>query len=367
MDAGEQALRSSGETVAAAHRRLWRGRSRTILIIVGSIVVTIGVIGLIAHAANFHELLVTWRRADRRWFVLMVVGEACAYLGYILAYRSVAAVFGGPRLGFVLTARIVAAGFGAMVAATSAGGLAVDYWALRRAGADRHSSIARVLALNTLEWAVLSAMTVVAAVAVGVRGGSKTVWLEVGWACVVAACYATAAFMSSPARITRYLHPSSPNKARQLLADAIGGVAICREVIRHPLRHPAAVGGTFIYWAGNLLCLWGALRAVGVTLPPDKLILGYATGYLATMVPLPLAGAGSVDAAMVFGLTLVRVPLAAALLAVAGLRLVTFWLPLIPAVIAAAGMDGIRRELPEVVHPRAEAERRAREQEKPAP
>ena len=66
---------------------------------------------------------------------------------------------------------------------------------------------------------------------------------------------------------------------------------------------------------------------------------------------------------MVFGLTLVRVPLAAALLAVAGLRLVTFWLPLIPAVIAAAGMDGIRRELPGVVHPRAEAAWRERQQE----
>lgn len=187
--------------------------------------------------------------------------------------------------------------------------------------------------------------------------------VEVGWACVVAACYATAAFMSSPVRIARFLHPASPNKARQLLADAIGGVAICREVIRHPLRHPAALGGVAIYWAGNLVCLWGALQAVGVTLPPDQLILGYATGYLATMVPLPLAGAGSVDAAMVFGLTLVRVPLAAALLAVAGLRLVTFWLPLIPAVIAAAGMDGIRRELPGVVHPRAEAAWRERQQE----
>ena len=81
------------------------------------------------------------------------------------------------------------------------------------------------------------------------------------------------------------------------------------------------------------------------------------------MVPLPLAGAGSVDAAMVFGLTLVRVPLAPALLAVAGLRLVTFWLPLIPAVIAAAGMDRIRRELPEVVHPRAESARRERQRE----
>ncbi|HEX5260152.1 MAG TPA: lysylphosphatidylglycerol synthase transmembrane domain-containing protein [Gaiellales bacterium] len=356
-------MRSPGAIVATARWHLTGRRTRTVLIIAGSIAVTLSVVTLIAHAANFHQLLVTWREADRRWFALMVAGEAFAYLGYILAYRSVAAVFGGPRLGFVLTTRIVAAGFGAMVAATSAGGLAVDYWALRRAGADRHSSIARVLALNTLEWAVLSAATVAAAVAVLVRGGSRSVWLEVGWACVVAACYATAAFMSSPVRITRFLHPKSPNKARRLLADAIGGVAICREVIRHPRRHPAALGGVAIYWAGNLLCLWGALQAVGVTLPPDALILGYATGYLATMVPLPLAGAGSVDAAMVFGLTLVRVPLAPALLAVAGLRLVTFWLPLIPAVIAAAGMDRIRRELPEVVHPRAESARRERQRE----
>lgn len=47
-------------------------------------------------------------------------------------------------------------GFGAFFAGASVGGLAVDYWALRQAGATPHGSTRRVLALNTLEWAALT-------------------------------------------------------------------------------------------------------------------------------------------------------------------------------------------------------------------
>ncbi len=321
----------------------------------------VGVAALIGKAAHYDRLLESWRDASKAWFAVMLVGEAMAYAGYIVAYRALARMFGGPRLGYWITTRIVAAGFGAMVAATSAGGLAVDYWALRRAGVRQHGAIRRVLALNTLEWAVLAggAATAAAAEAAGAGRGAPT-FLELAWLTVVPACVLAAAWTTAPSRCERLSHPPPrAGRPRELFADAIGGVVIVRTVVAHPLRHAAPLVGVAVYWAGDLLCLWGGLRALDVHLGLAALVLGYATGYLSTMLPLPLAGAGGVDAAMVFGLRLVGVPLAAGLLGVLAYRLVNFWLPVIPAVAAGATMKGVRDELPEVVHPRARAHARA--------
>jgi uncharacterized membrane protein YbhN (UPF0104 family) len=69
-------------------------------------------------------------------------------------------------------------------------------------------------------------------------------------------------------------------------------------------------------------------------LPLSELVLAYATGYAATVLPLPFAGVGGVDAAMTFALTAVGLPLARALVAVAVYRLFGFWLPTIPALAA---------------------------------
>jgi uncharacterized membrane protein YbhN (UPF0104 family) len=332
------------------------GRRRALIVGGIGLVAFVGVAALIGRAAHYDRLLEAWRAASKAWFPLMLVGEALAYAGYILAYRAIARMFEGPRLGYWLTTRIVAAGFGALVAATSAGGLAVDYWALRRAGVRRHGAIRRVLALNTLEWTVLAAAAVVAAAAeaAGAGRGAPT-FLEAAWLAAVPACVLAAAWTTAPARCERMTHPpAGAGRIRQLLADAIGGVVIVRAAVRRPVRHAAAIGGVAIYWAGDLLCLWGGLRALGVHLGLAALVLGYATGYLSTMLPLPLAGAGGVDAAMVFGLRLVGVPLAPGLLGVLAYRLVNFWLPVVPAVVAGATMAGVREELPAVVNPRAE-------------
>jgi len=78
-----------------------------------------------------------------------------------------------------------------------------------------------------------------------------------------------------------------------------------------------AIGGSALYWAGDVVCLWAALHSVGEPLPVSELALAYATGYAAMILPLPFGGVGGVDAAMTYALTAVGVPLAPALVAVA--------------------------------------------------
>lgn len=48
------------------------------------------------------------------WFALALAAELVAFSAYVLAYRSVAAIEGGPRLSLTETTELVAAGFSAV-------------------------------------------------------------------------------------------------------------------------------------------------------------------------------------------------------------------------------------------------------------
>jgi uncharacterized membrane protein YbhN (UPF0104 family) len=85
-----------------------------------------------------------------------------------------------------------------------------------------------------------------------------------------------------------------------------------------------------------------------VTLSPQALVLAYATGFLANLLPLPTGGIGGVDAATTFALTVVGVPLSAALLGVFTYRFFSFLLPTLPAIVAIPALPRAGRELREL-------------------
>jgi hypothetical protein len=128
-------------------------------------------------------------------------------------------------------------------------------------------------------------------------------------------------------------------------ADAVGGLVVMRAVLARPRRYLAGVTGFGVYWAGQLLILWAALRAFGESLGPVPMVLAFATGYAATALPLPLGGAGGVEASLAFSLHAVGAELSAATLAVLAYRVVTFWLPILPALVAARGIPRLHHEL----------------------
>jgi uncharacterized protein (TIRG00374 family) len=122
------------------------------------------------------------------------------------------------------------------------------------------------------------------------------------------------------------------------------------------LQHPTGTRPllwSLVYWGGNVTCLWAALNSVGESLPLPELVLAFATGHAATILPLPLGGVGGVDAAMTYALTVVGVPLAPALVAVAVYRLFAFWAPTIPALVALAALPRAGRRLERVAAVRA--------------
>jgi uncharacterized membrane protein YbhN (UPF0104 family) len=327
--------------------RLLQGRRQVAVAVVGAVLLAFGVASLIGKAADYHKILDGLEGARKQWFPLCLGGLVLKYAGYVGAYRGVAAAGDGPRLPYGLTTKIVAAGFGAMVIGTGAGTLAVDYWALRSAGAGHRGALARVLALNTLEWAVLgSAAAAAGAVLLVGLGADVSPAATLPWIVVVPLCFAVGRWVSAPSRSRRFTE-GRPGRIGQLVGDAILGLVLLRALRLRPSRGGGwAVVGTAAYWAGDLLCLWGALRAFGVELGPAELVLAYATGYASTILPLPAGGAGSVDAAMTYALTLVGVPLVPALLGAVVYRVFTFWLPLLPALAVLPFLRNIRAELP---------------------
>ncbi|HEV8250262.1 MAG TPA: lysylphosphatidylglycerol synthase transmembrane domain-containing protein [Gaiellaceae bacterium] len=342
-------------TTLPRRARGWARRHRRPLLIgLAGAVLAVGTATLIGKAAGYTRLLDSLRGANLHWLPVLAGGQVLAYLGYILAYRATARVNGGPQLPFALTTWVVAASFGAYAVANAIGALGVDYWALRRTGAGHHGAFTRIIAFKTLEWAVLSSVVAVLAALVlaGVSPPVRTE-LALAWVAVVPVCFLAGRWVTSPRRVERLTRSQGVGRARRLVSDTISSVVIVRQILARPRAHLEAVGGAVLYWTGDILTLWAGLRAFDVHIDPIPLVVGYATGYVVTMLPLPFGGVGGVDAAMTYALTLVGVPLGPALLAVFAYRFFTFWLPFLPGLLAGATLPAAYDRLPTVPHPAA--------------
>lgn len=359
---------------------LQRASLRRIALTLGlGMVLAAAAVAVVTHFASAGRVLHRLERADPKWFVLCVLGEVGAYIGYILAYHDFARADDGPELSYSMVTEIIAMGFGAFVI-TSAGGPAVDYWALHRAGVSRAEALARTIGLNALKFGMFSILATIAAVLalLGI-GGHVPRSVIVLWIAITGLCGGLAFGLTSGRlgdRLTRRPErPADPGTgmgrlwrttaflARELLASALVGVRLVRHMLARPTRYPAGLLGFGVYWAGDLLCLYAALRAFGGDVGLIPLVLGYATGYFGTSIPLPAGGTGGVELGMTFALHLVGVPLAPALLGVAAYRFFNFWLPILPALAVLPLIRRLQRQLAGVAQ---ERRRRGRLADEPA-
>ena len=337
-------------------------RRKAVLTAVAALVLAVATVFGIGQVTNFRHVTHALGRGDRSWFPVCLGGELLAYAGYVAAYRDVARFDGGPVLPPWTTLRIVVIGFGAVLVGSSAGTIGIDYWALHRAGEPRHSAVRRVLAVSTLQWFVLAILAFLAA-ATTVPGPWRVPRaMELAWLAIVPVCVAAAVWVSSPRRSDRLT--SLPcdevrlrwdprtwpswlwHTSRAAFSDAVGGVVLVRRLLHRPVAHSAALLGFPLYWAGDVLTLYAALRAFGVHPPLAPLVLAYCTGFVVTALPLPAGGSGGVEAGLTFALNAVGIPLAPALLATLVYRAFTLWLPVGPALALLPQLRDLDRELP---------------------
>ncbi len=308
---------------------------RAVVGVAAAVLLVLGVGLLIARAAGFAEVRDAIERADATWFAVCLAAQVLALSAYATVFRGGFSWRGGPDPGFRLSARVMLASIGAtrVFAAGGVGAIAVTYWCFRRARFSSDEALVRVLGFNALFYVAFGAGAWAAAL-LAVTGiwGDVSVAFGALWLVLVPVLAAAAAYVTQPERVAR-LARLDGSFVRRALGYAIAGLAWARGTLPDPAGRRMLVA-TILYWTGILLCLWASLRSVGVTMPLPELVLAFAAGHVAMIVPLPLGGVGGVDAAMTYALTVVGVPLAVALVAVGVFRLFAFWVPTIPALAA---------------------------------
>jgi uncharacterized protein (TIRG00374 family) len=349
------------------HKQLFGVDKRKALLGVGlALVLSLAAVAVIGQVTSYGKLRDAITHANKAWLPLCLVGELISYGGYVVAYRSVAAADGGPRLRLRDAARVVAIGLGAYVVGSGAGGLTVDFWAMRTAGAHTHEAARRTLALNTLQAWGLAIFAVTAAlwlVAFAATSHAALV-MAIVWLALVPGAFLGAVVASDPRIAPRLLdapddeeRPSRLDlarwrhwlraKLRKAFADAIGGVVFVRHVLGHPWRYVGGVVGYPLFWLGDFFILWVALHAFGYDLSPPRLVVAEASAWALSFLPLPAGGSGLAETTIAYTLHAVGVPLSVALFAALTYRAINFWLPLLPALALLPQVRSLQESLQE--------------------
>lgn len=284
--------------------------------------------------------------ADPVWIAVAVGLNVLAYATYIALFK---AVVGGDalRLTWLETYEINMAGVAAtlLFSAGGAGGVALTYWALRKAGMRRRDVGRRMVAFVSLHYVFYPFALILFGILLrtGVMHGEASVELTIIPAAVAGLLLILGALITLiPAdmeqRLARY---ATTERSRQWLRTAgkvpatLGeGFRFALGLFAHPSRGGLAVIGAAGFWAFSIGVLWASFHAFGVHVPLAVVVQGYFLGMVANLFPLAPAGVGAVDAGMIGAFVLFGFPSETVFPAILIFRLVSFWMPIPPGIFA---------------------------------
>jgi uncharacterized protein (TIRG00374 family) len=288
----------------------------------------------------------TWNRIeDGRpvWMAAALLFTAGMFGGYVAMFRGVFVRAGARRLGWRVSYLITMAGLAAsrLFAAGGAGGLVLTAWALRRSGMGK-----RTVADKTISFLALTYMPYAVAVIVcgfglhwGLFSGPDPFSLTFLPAVVGVVLLAVAfAIAFVPTDLERRLHglrgEGRLGRLMQRLAAAPAATSAgIRDAVDHLRSRDPALLGAILYWAFQIAVVWAAFHAFGDAPALAVLIQGFFVGMLGNLLPMP-GGVGGVEGGMVGAYSAFGVEFDLALVAVLIFRAFTFWLPLVPGVVA---------------------------------
>ncbi len=288
--------------------------------------------------------------ADPVWVVVAIGFTIASYATYIALFK---AVVGGEalRLTWLETYEINMAGVAAtlLFSAGGAGGVALTYWALRKAGMRRRDVARRMVAFVSLHYAFYPIALILFGVLLrtGVMNGKSSVELTIVPAAVAGILIVLGVLITLiPADFEQRLAPyAHSERAKHFLETAakvpatLGeGFRFAMSLFAHPSRGGLAVLGAAGFWATSIGVLWASFHAFGVHVPLAVVVQGYFLGMVANLFPLAPAGVGAVDAGMIGAFVLFGIPEETVFPAILVFRLVSFWLPIPPGVLAFFGL-----------------------------
>ena len=286
--------------------------------------------------------------ADAIWLVVALAFDVVAYLSFAALFRGVAAR--GLGLTFREAYEITMAGLAAalLFSAGGAGGVALNYWAIRKAGLEAGRAVCRMIAFLVLLYGVYVAAVVVDGILLrtGVLNGPSPVGLTLVPAAIAGVLLVAVLLISRipPDLEHRAARISDSGRLGRLVRRLAPAPATLARGIRTALllvRRPGggsggglALGGAVGYWAANIGILWASFHGYGVSVPLGVVVMGFFVGLAANLFPFAPAGVGAVDAGMIGVFVLFGYPGADVFAPILTYRLFAFWLPIPPGIVA---------------------------------
>lgn len=306
----------------------------------------IGIYFLFPKLVGLGDALSRLGDAEAAWIVVAIGFNVIAIATYIALFK---AVVGGDalRLTWVETYEINMAGVAAtlLFSAAGAGGIALTYWALRKAGMRRRDVARRMIAFLSLHYIFYPVALIVFGVLLrtGVLPGKDSIELTVVPAAVAGVVFLLGLLLALiPADFGQRVARHARGERAQAIAASIAKVpAIAAEGFRfalslftHPSRGGLAAIGAAGFWAANIGILWASFQAFGIEVPLAVVVQGFFLGMVANLFPLAPAGVGAVDAGMIGAFVLFGLPEETVFPAILIYRLVAFWMPIPPGIVA---------------------------------
>jgi uncharacterized protein (TIRG00374 family) len=311
-----------------------------VLLLVGAIYV------LLPKLVGIQGALAKLNDANPIWIAVAVMFALLMFFSYVALFRGVV----GERvlhLEWSESYQITMAGLAAtrLFSAGGAGGIVLTYWALRKAGMPRRQTACRMVAFLVVLYAVYMVALVVFGILLrtGVLNGASPVGLTIVPAAIAGAVIAVFLLIALiPEDFERRLAGFSQGyrfrRWAQRLASApatlASGTRTAIAFVRDPSRGGKAIVGAVGFWAANIGILWASFHAYDVHVPLGVVVQGFFVGMVANLFPFAPGGVGAVDAGLIGTFVLFDLPGSTVFAAILTYRLIAFWLPIPPGIVA---------------------------------
>jgi uncharacterized protein (TIRG00374 family) len=310
------------------------------------VVLLVGIYFLFPKLVGLGDSLDKLGEADPVWIGIAIVFSIASYATYIALFK---AVVGSDvlKLTWGETYEINMAGVAAtlLFSAGGAGGVALTYWALKKAGMARRDAARRMIAFISLHYAFYPVALIVFGLLLRteVLNGDNSVELTIIPAAVAGLLLVVGVLVTLiPSDVEARLMPhvrgehmrSFVEWASRVPETAGEGFRFALTLFTHPRKGGLAVIGAAGFWAFNIGVLWASFHALGIQVPFAVVVQGYFLGMVANLFPLAPAGVGAVDAGMIGAFVLFGLPEGTVFPAILIFRLISFWLPIPPGAVA---------------------------------
>jgi uncharacterized protein (TIRG00374 family) len=310
------------------------------------LILLVGIYFLFPKLVGLGDSLGKLGDADPLWIGIAILFSIASYATYIALFK---AVVGGDalKLTWAETYQINMAGVAAalLFSAGGAGGVALTWWSLKKAGMQRRDIARRMVAFISLHYAFYPLALIVFGLLLrtGVVHGENSVELTIIPAAIGGILLAVgAAITLIPGDLEARLMPRAHGEHTRSfiewaarIPETVGdGFRFALRLFTHPREGGLAVIGAAGFWAFSIGVLWASFHSLGIHVPLAVVVQGFFLGMVANLFPLAPAGVGAVDAGMIGAFVLFGLPEETVFPAILIFRLVSFWMPIPPGAVA---------------------------------